>query len=66
MKHTPAPGRAQISRDEDDAAAVLAVLLALRSPAQSPPAEPPGWGRPDDPAIWAPGSDAWWASGLGR
>ena len=63
MRHASSPNRA---RDEDDAAAVLAVLLALRSPAQAPAAEPSRWGRPDDPAIWALGPDAWWASGLGR
>ncbi len=51
-------------RDDEDAAAVLAILLALRSPTQATAPQPSRWGRPENSATWTPGPDAWWASGL--
>jgi Acyl-CoA carboxylase epsilon subunit len=60
--------RAAARRHEDDAAAVLAVLAALRPAAGPAPAvaRPPEWGRPVHRRIGTPGPGAWWASGLPR
>ena len=58
------------TRDDEDAAAVLAVLVAIASTSEAPP-------EPHAPSIWGtpahrigatihPSATAWWASGMPR
>lgn len=58
------------SRDEEDAATVIAVLTALAAAAGEPVTEPTArsvWGDPAHRLGLAPASPVgWWASGLAR
>jgi hypothetical protein len=62
-------GGAGGARRDEDAAAVLTVLIALAGSAVEPDASPtPPRSVWAVPAVrgWAPGPHAWWASGLVR